>query len=170
MSDLSTQLYDRRNALEDETLTIRSLEQQLSRLEIANGTKPVTGQGIEIQFQATSVVSYTDLIILVNELYAAGAEAVSVGNWRLNANSYIFYADTPDGRVITVNNNAVALPLQILAIGDASNLEKGLTLPGGFIDMMMYNRIYPTLRRKESIDLPAVQSPPLYYYLGIYNG
>ena len=170
MSDLASQLYDRRNALEDETLTIKSLEQQLARLEIANGTRPVSGQGLEILFQVTSSVLYTDLIILVNELYAAGAEAVAIGNYRLNGNSYIFYADTPDGRVLTVNNNPIALPLQIHAIGDASNLEKGLTLPGGFMDMMMYNRIFPTLRRKENLELPAVQSPPLYYYLNIYQG
>jgi len=168
MSDLSSQLYDRRNALEDETMTIRSLEQQLARLEIANGTRPVTGQGVEIQFQATSAVSYTDLIVLVNELYAAGAEAIAVGEYRLTGNSYIFYADTPDGRVITVNNSPVALPLRILAIGDASNLEKGLTFPGGFIDVMMYSRIYPTLRQKESLELPAVVSPPFYYYLSAY--
>ena len=168
MADLSSQLYDRRNALEDEEMTIRSLEQQLTRLEIANGIRPVTGQGLEIQFQATSAVTYTDLIILLNELYAAGAEVIAVGDYRLTANSYIFYADTPEGRVITVNNSPVALPLRILAIGDAGNLEKGLTFPGGFMDLMMYNRIYPTLRRKESMDLPAVASPPFYYYLSAY--
>ena len=169
MSDLASQLYDRRNALEDETLTIRSLEQQLARLEVANGTRPVSGQGLEIQFQATSAISHTDLIVLVNELYAAGAEAIAVGDYRLSANSYIFYADTPEGRVITVNNNPVALPLRVLAIGDASSLEKGLTFPGGFMDLMMYYRIYPTLRQKESLDLPAVASPPFYYYLNAYQ-
>ncbi|MCL1848272.1 MAG: DUF881 domain-containing protein [Clostridiales bacterium] len=168
MTDLSSQLYDRRNAFEDEAMTIRSLEQQLARLEIANGTKPVTGQGLEIQFQATSAVSYTDLILLVNELYAAGAEAVAVGDYRLTGNSYLFYSDTPDGRVITVNNSPVALPLRVLAIGDASNLEKGLTFPGGFMDLMMYYRVYPTLRQKESLDLPPVGSPPFYYYLSAY--
>lgn len=169
MADLSSQLYDRRNALEDETMVIRSLEQQLARLEIANGVKPLRGQGLEIQFQATSAVSYTDLIILINELYAAGAEAVAVGDYRLAGNSYLFYADTPEGRVITVNNNVVTLPLRVLAIGDAGNLEKGLTFPGGFVDMMMYNKIYPTLRQKESLDLPAVTSPPFYYYLSAYQ-
>jgi len=165
MADLSSQLYDRRNSLEDETMTIRSLESQLARLDIANGTKPVVGQGIEVQFQATSAVTYTDLIILVNELYAAGAEAVSIGDHRLTGNSYIFYADMPDGRVITVNNNPVALPLRVLAIGDAGNLEKGLTFPGGFMDVMMYSRIYPTLRQKEELELSAVASQPLFYYL-----
>ena len=168
MSDLSAQLFDRRNALEDEEMTIRSLEQQLARLDIANGTRPVSGQGLEIQFQATSAVSYADLIVLVNELYAAGAEAIAIGSYRLIGNSYIFYADTPEGRVITVNNNPVTLPLHVLAIGDPGNLEKGLTFPGGFMDVMMYSRIYPTLRQKEMLELPAVTSPPLYYYLTAY--
>jgi uncharacterized protein YlxW (UPF0749 family) len=169
MSDLSSQLYDRRNAFEDESLTVKSLEQQLGRLEIANGTRPVTGQGLEIQFQATSSVQYTDLIVLINELWAAGAEAIAVGGYRLNANSYIFYTDLPEGRVISVNNSPVTLPLRVQAIGNAGSLERGLTLPGGFMDMMMYNRIYPTLRQKESLDLPAVASPPLYYYLSAYT-
>ncbi|MCL2166332.1 MAG: DUF881 domain-containing protein [Clostridiales bacterium] len=169
MADLSSQLYDRRNALEDEEMTLRSLEQQLNRLQIANGIRPVTGQGLEVQFQVTSAVTYTDIIVLVNELYAAGAEAIAVGDYRLTANSYIFYNDTPAGKVITVNNSPVALPLQVFAIGDAGNLERGLTFPGGFMDLMMYNKIYPTLRRRETMDLPSVASPPFYYYLSAYQ-
>ena len=169
MADLSSQLYDRRNALEDETMTLRSLEQQLARLEIANGTRPVYGKGLEIQFQATSAVTYTDLIVLVNELYASGAEAIAIGDYRLNTNSYLFYADTPTGRVITVNNSPVTLPLRVLAIGDPGNMEKGLTFPGGFMDIMMYGRIYPTIRQRENLELPAVSSPPLYYYLNAYQ-
>ena len=169
MAELSSQLYDRRNSLEDETMTIRSLQQQIARLDIANGTKPVFGQGIEIQFQATSSVAYTDLIVLVNELYASGAEAVAIGDYRLTGNSYIFFADLPEGRTITVNNNPVSLPLRVIAIGDAGNLEKGLTFPGGFMDVMMYSRIYPTLRQKEELELPAVASQPMYYYLSAYK-
>lgn len=169
MSDLSSQLYDRRNAFEDESLTIKSLEQQLARLEVANGTRPVSGQGLEVLFQATSSVQYTDLIVLVNELWAAGAEAIAVGGYRLNANSYIFYSDSPEGRLISVNNSPVPLPLRVQAIGNAGSLERGLTLPGGFMDIMMYNKIYPTLRQKESLELPAVTSPPLYYYLSGYS-
>jgi len=169
MGDLSNQLYDRRNSLEDETMTIRSLESQLARLNIANGTLPVVGKGIEIQFQATSSVAYNDLIVLVNELYAAGAEAIAIGDHRLTANSYIFYDDLPEGRVITVNNNQVALPLRVAAIGDTGNLEKGLTFPGGFMDVMMYNKIYPILRQKEELELPAMVSQPLFYYLSVYR-
>ena len=169
MGELSSQLYDRRNSLEDEAMTIRSLESQLAKLEIANGTKPVIGQGVEIQFQATSAVAYTDLIVLVNELYASGAEAIAIGDYRLTSNSYIFYADTPEGRAITVNNNPLTLPLRVMAVGDAGSLEKGLTFPGGFMDVMMYSKIYPTIRQKENLELPAVASQPLFYYLSAHK-
>ena len=169
MSDLSSQLYDRRNAYADESLSLRSLEQQLQRLEIANGTRPVNGQGIEIHFQPTSRVQYTDIITLVNELWAAGAEAIAVSDYRLAANSYIFYMETAEGTEICVNNSPITWPLRVQAIGNADNLERGLTLPGGFMDLMMYSRIYPTLRKKETLELPAVASPPLYYYLKSYT-
>ena len=76
--------------------------------------------------------------------------------------------DTAEGTEICVNNIPVTWPLKIEAIGEANSLEKGLTLPGGFMDLMLYNRIYPTLRRKESLTLPAVKNPPLYYYLEEY--
>lgn len=168
MAELSAQLYDRRNSLEDENLVLQSLELEMSRLEYINGSVEVEGQGIEVSFPATSFVQYTDIISLVNELWAAGAEAIAVSGVRLNANSYIFYMDTAGGTEICVNNIPVTWPLKIQAIGDANNLEKGLTLPGGFMDLMLYNRIYPTLRRKETIALPAVKSPPSYYYLKEY--
>jgi len=169
MSDLASHLYDRRNALEDETLTIKSLQSELARLEIANGSRPVFGQGLEIQFQSTSAIHYTDLIVLINELYAAGAEAIAVGDYRLSANSYVFFRETPNGRNITVNDNPVTLPLRVYAIGNAGSLEKGLTLPGGFVDMMMYNRVYPTLRQKENLSLPAVAGLPVFHFLSLYT-
>ncbi|MDR1194024.1 MAG: DUF881 domain-containing protein [Peptococcaceae bacterium] len=169
MSVLSSQLYDRRNAFEDESMTLRSLEQQLLRLDIANGARPVTGQGLEAQFQSSAHMSYGDLIVLVNELWAAGAEAIAVSGYRLSSTSYIFYSHTADGEEITVNNNPVTWPLRVQAIGDAGSLERGLTLPGGFMDMMMYSRIYPTLRQKELLELPAVSSPPQFYFLKPYQ-
>jgi len=169
MADLSNLLHDRRNAMADESLTIRSLEQQLVRLEILNGTSPVTGPGLNVIFSATADVIHSHVILLVNELWAAGAEAVAVGGHRLSANSNIFFSDMPDGRVITVNNIPVPLPLTVNAIGDTNTLERSLTMPGGFMDIMMFRRIYPTLRQIESMELPAVASPPMFHFQSIFH-
>jgi len=168
MADLSDQLYDRRNAYEDQTLVGKSLEQELAKLEIANGTRPVHGQGLEVTFLSTSMVQYSDLITLTNELWASGAEAIAISGIRVNSNSYIHYRQANGGLEITVNNQPVTWPLKILATGDSNNLEKGLTLPGGYVDMMAYNKIYPTLRQKDDLELPAIKSPPHFYYLKEY--
>ena len=168
MAELSSLLHDRRSAHADESLTVRSLELQLARLEILNGARPVSGRGLEVIFHATSAVQHTDLIILVNELWAAGAEAIAVGDHRLCANGSIFFADQPDGRVITVNHVQVPLPLNVYAIGDPEGLERSLTMPGGFMDIMMFHRIFPVLRQNEMIELPAVATPPHFHFQSIY--
>lgn len=170
MSDLSDQLYDRRNAFEDEALVRQSLEQELAKLEIVNGSRPVEGEGLEVTFLATSFVNYTHVISLVNELWASGAEAIAVSDMRIQANSSIFFKEGDQGLEITVNGKAVSWPLKVTAIGNANNLEKGLTLPGGYIDLMAYNNIHPTLRQKELVSLPAVKTQPTFIYLKEYTG
>ena len=168
MADLSDQLYDRRNAYEDQTLVSKSLEQELAKLEIVNGSRPVHGSGLEVTFLSTSLVQYSELVSLVNELWASGAEAIAINDIRVNTNTYFFYQQSNGGIEITINNQPVTWPLKILAIGDSNNLERGLTLPGGFIDMMAYNKIYPTLQQKENLQLPAIKSPPYFYFLKEY--
>jgi len=168
MADLSDQLYDRRNAYKDQSLVSKSLGQELAKLEIINGSRMVHGPGLDVTFLATSMVQYSDLISLVNELWASGAEAIAISNIRINSNTYIFYQQANGGLEITVNNQPVTWPLKVIAIGDPNNLERGLTLPGGYIDMMAYNKIYPTLRQKGNLALPAIKSPPHYYFLKEY--
>jgi len=168
MADLSNQLADRRNAFEDQTLVAKSIEQELSKLEIVNGSRAVRGRGLEVTFLSTSMVQYSDLITLVNELWASGAEAVSVSGVRIISSSYIYYRPADGGLEIIVSNQPITWPLKILAIGDSNNLEKGLTLPGGFIDMMAFNKIYPTLRQKEALELPAVNLSHRFDYLKEY--
>lgn len=168
MTDLSDQLADRRNAYEDQTLVAKSIEQELAKLEIVNGSREVRGPGLDVTFLSTSMVQFSDLITLVNELWASGAEAISVSGVRIISSSYIYYREANGGLEITVNNQPVTWPLKVLAIGNSNNLEKGLTLPGGFTDMMAYNKIYPTLRQKEALVLPAIKTPPRFYYLKEY--
>jgi len=168
LSELSDQLYDRRNAHQNEALLRQSMEQELSKLEIVNGSRPVEGEGIEVTFLPTSFVQYTHIVSLVNELWAAGAEAIAVSDIRINNYSSIFFKEGNNGLEITVDGQPVSWPLKVTAIGNANNLEKGLTLPGGYMDLMAYNNIYPTIRQKESVALPAIKSQIHFSYLKEY--
>lgn len=165
VNDLSNQLYERRNTFENESLVRASLEQELAKLNIINGAVPVYGEGLEVVVFSSSLFQHQDLVSLVNELWAAGAEAVAVGQVRLNAYTPIYFQQGEEGLEITVNQRPVEWPLRVWAIGDSNNLEKGLSLPGGFIDMMGYNGIFPTLRQKERVELPAVRQSQTFSYM-----
>lgn len=76
------------------------------------------------------VIHDTDVLKVVNELWAAGAEAVSVNNHRV-AMSTSFRCVGP---VILVDGTRIASPIVIRAIGDQQTLEGGLQTPGGVLD------------------------------------
>ena len=78
------------------------------------------------------IVHDIDLSVLVNELWASGAEAVEVNGQRMVARSSIRCV----GPTVLVNANRVASPFIIKAIGDVDHLEGGLKMPGGFLDSM----------------------------------
>ena len=67
-----------------------------------------------------------DILVIVNELNNAGAEAISVNNQRITSRSSIRCAGTQ----ILVNQEIVAAPFIIRAIGDADMIYAGVNLPG----------------------------------------
>ena len=78
------------------------------------------------------IVHDIDLSVLVNELWASGAEAVEVNGQRMVARSSIRCV----GPTVLVNTNRVASPFIVKAIGDVDHLEGGLKMPGGFLASM----------------------------------
>lgn len=110
----------------------KHLEKQLTQAEMMAGTIPVKGQGITVNWSnghAPSAYQLTDinLLLLVNELRAAGAEAISINGQRITAESEIRDASN----YILINDTQEAAPFTILAIGQPSTLSDALTLPGG---------------------------------------
>ncbi len=69
---------------------------------------------------------------VVNELKAAGAEAVSVNDQRLVAISWIRCA----GPTIYVNATPQTPPFVLRAVGDPTKLQAALNLPGGAADQL----------------------------------
>ena len=100
--------------------------QTVAALENAGQVTPVTGPGLRIVINeapadaanATSggVILDRDVQLLVNDLWAAGAEAISIGGVRLQPRSAIRQA----GGSILVDNRPVFWPITIEAVGDSS--------------------------------------------------
>ncbi len=103
----------------------QAVESRLRRLQVQTGFVPVRGEGVRVVVEndpgadPVQRVSDLDLTLLVNGLWTAGAEAVSVNGQRLTALSAIRTSGDP----IEVNSVGVASPYTVLAVGDSAGLQ-----------------------------------------------
>ena len=77
-------------------------------------------------------VYHEDLLMLVNELNAAGAEALAINDERIIASTEIRDA----GDYIVINTNRYSAPFEIKALGNPDTLEASLMLLGGVADTL----------------------------------
>src|SRR5690554_3488971 len=125
------------NTSQDETLL-----NELIRTKSQAGLMSMEGPGVVITVdnllisgwdgnqQVFQSVHYDDLLRLINELNAAGAEAIAINNERVISTTEIRNA----GDYIVINTNRHSTPFEIKAIGNPDNLEAALKLLGGVVD------------------------------------
>jgi len=185
-ADAQTRLIDtlRRqiNAAQAAALSQRSLSgltAELSRLELAAGTVPVNGPGLVLTIddapaEAEPVAPETnprsdtaldqgkvmamDLQIIVNGLWDAGAEAISVNGHRLTSRAAISSA----GAAILVDYHSLSRPYVITAIGDPGGLgvQFADNSGGSYVQSLRSNnRIRGDIQDRRSVVIPG--EPPL---------
>lgn len=101
-----------------------------------------------------------DLLKVINELRAAGAEAISINGQRLTATSEIRCA----GPTVSVNNVRSAPPFEIRAIGSINDLENAINMRGGVADTLKVWGINMTLQSSDNVWIPAYKNPISYKY------
>lgn len=110
------------------TRTEQSSVTRLRRLEVRTGYVAVTGPGVRIVVDdapngdATQLVRDEDLAKLVDGLWSAGAEAISINGQRLSTLSAIRNV----GAAVHVNGLPVSPPYTVQAIGNTQNLQSKL--------------------------------------------
>lgn len=98
---------------------------QARRLGVRTGLVAVSGPGVQVTLSSApgadpnQVVYDSDLALLVNGLWSAGAEAISINGQRLTALTAIRNSGPP----IEVNSTGVAPPYVVSAIGDRRTLQ-----------------------------------------------
>ena len=119
--------------------TAQLLESELEQLKESLGKTDVEGEGIVIQLTdmegtelAEGIIVYRieddDLLVIVNQLLAAGAEAISINGHRIISTSSI--ADI-GVEFIRVNSKPIQSPYVINAIGDPDYLKGAVSGKGG---------------------------------------
>lgn len=143
-AELSAQIRELSSA--QLALTDPDRRADLDRLAVVAGVSPVRGSGVVVTLTdsdraqedpityGVESVQAVDLQIVVNALWAGGAEAVAVNGIRLGANGGIRGA----GQAILVDRAAVSPPYEVAAIGPRDELTKAVAsgMAGAHLDLL----------------------------------
>ncbi|WP_432354888.1 DUF881 domain-containing protein [Sporosarcina sp. A2] len=140
------------------------LVKQARGLRLLLGVVPSSGQGVRVEladgdYDPTQqnpneyIVHESQVLLVVNELKIAGAQALSINGQRLNANSSIKCT----GPVITVDGQTYPAPFVVEAIGDSNALNSSLTLKGGVSDSLLSDNIQIKIEKRKEILMPALR-------------
>lgn len=181
--ELVAALSEKQKELEAATAKVTDLEKQVTRLQesllnigpapsedttqlqILAGTVEVVGSGVVVTLTETpesltakNKVADEDIWRVLNELFTAGAEAVSVNGVRITSVTGIRNV----GNRILVNQTMIASPVEIQAVGDPAVLESSLKLRGGVVELLGRWGIKVTVAKNEALTIPGVKSPPIF--------
>jgi uncharacterized protein YlxW (UPF0749 family) len=141
----------------------RALQNRLRTLGAAVGVRPVTGPGMVVTVDDApdarsdrQQVLDGDLQRLVNGLWEAGAEAISINNQRLTQLSAIRTA----GEAITVNFKPLRRPYVVSVIGNPDQMPARFVETRGGAWWLNLRSVYDVvfeMNSREELTLPAVR-------------
>lgn len=177
IEDLNAKIEEYRSASTKVDDTIKIMKKELDEASILAGLSKLKGPGITVTLDDTEVIDEinqtsglynpnvfvihdTDIISVINELAAAGAEAFSVNGQRIIATSSIRCV----GPVIQVNGINLSAPYTISAIGSPTTLRGALSLRGGIVSEMRSAKIDVEIKEEEEIVIPEYTGILKYEY------
>ena len=135
------------------------------RLQAMAGELPLVGKGVVVTIEDSTltlaqtkgqdknlyIIHDEDLLRVINELRAAGAEALALNDQRLLATSEVRCA----GPTVVVNDTRVAAPFVIKAIGNPQTMESALKIRGGVLENFKFWGIQSNIETSTEVVIPA---------------
>lgn len=143
------------------------------KINLLAGTTAVKGPGVVLEIEdSKKMISSTDntnlyiihdedVLKVINELRAAGAEAIAINEQRLISTSEIRCA----GPTISINNTRISAPYEIKAIGNAKNMENAIKMRGGVAESLSVWGIQLNVHKDENIIIPAYKGAVQFKYV-----
>lgn len=163
INEVDGKITEYKQEIDNDTNTSTVLQEEVKEAEIYLGYTSLQGQGIIVSLKDKDdkVVTYAHLLQLVNELNAAGAEAISINDERIISMSEI--AKVKD-KLININERKTTAPFTVKAIGDKKYFESALSIKGGYIDLMMAEGIDVTYTVEDNVIVPAYEGEQKFEY------
>lgn len=152
---------------------MKALNARIAELQMKAGLTAVTGPGIRIVLKDNpevakanggevlpgmpGIVHDFDVLQVVNELRAAGADAIAVKGIRITGYTPIRCV----GPAIMINGEPVPAPFVIDAVGDSTDLKAAVGMPNGIVDnLKSQGAIDVTIKTMSSLKLPEAKNLP----------
>jgi len=132
----------------------KQLKEELEKARIFAGLTDVKGRGVIVTLDKNEYVNVedTDILSVINELRAAGAQAISVNEERVVATTEVREASG----YIMINGVKMEAPFVIKAISDPDKLERALKMIGGVVENLE-NYIKVDVKKSDNIIIPKVR-------------
>ncbi|MDO4288889.1 MAG: DUF881 domain-containing protein [Eubacterium sp.] len=133
------------------------LDEKIESYQIFDGSIPIEGPGVRITLSDSDkvveagenpnkyLVHNSDILAVINELKAAGAEGIQINNIRLTSKSNIDCG----GAVINVDDEISSHPFVIEAVGDADSMYTYLNSEESVIQLLKYWEIKVNIEKSE---------------------
>lgn len=136
--------------------TTELLNEELQRARTIAGLTDVRGKGVVVTLDHNEFSFVDDLNILevLNELRASDAQAISINDERIVANSEVRVA----GRYIMINGKQMLAPFVIKAIAEPQKVEHALKMLGGVVERLEeYYNVQVDVKASDFINIPKVK-------------
>lgn len=165
LDDRTQRLEDEKQGLEDQRAELENSSNQAEearrqtvekerQLGILAGTVAAQGPGITLTIEDTKeTVEANMLLDAIQELRAAGAEAIQVDDVRIVAGSYL----TDVGGGVSVDGKKIGKPYVFKVIGKPQDLEPALNIPGGVVQTLEKEQATVTVERSAKIVVDALR-------------
>ncbi|MFF9089830.1 DUF881 domain-containing protein [Streptomyces sp. NPDC014991] len=132
----------------------RQTAEKKRQLGILAGTVAAQGPGITMTIEDTKGTVQADMLLdAIQELRAAGAEAIQVNGVRVVAGTYF----TDSGKSVSVDGNKINAPYRFKVIGKPQDLEPALNIPGGVVQTLEKEQATATVERSDKIVVAALR-------------
>lgn len=165
VSELQKTLTSLQASGNNDQAAIQSAQSRLAALSILVGAVGATGPGITVTIEdAGPGVSPEAMLDVINELRAAGAEAIEVNDAqqsvRVGVDTWV--AGMPGS--LTVDAKTLTPTYSILAIGDPPTLAAAMNIPGGAQDTVKRVGARMSVQQADRVDVTTLRQPKPHQY------
>ncbi|MGW7586654.1 DUF881 domain-containing protein [Kitasatospora sp. NPDC054768] len=130
---------------------------KVTELGVLAGTVKATGPGIVLTVDDPQGQVKADMLLdTLQELRAAGAEAIQINDVRVVVNTY--FTDLSGGGV-QIDGKKVSQPYRFTVVGNPQDLTPALNIPGGVVRTLESHQARATIAQQQKVVVDALVDP-----------